>query len=317
MFQSTVSVIIPNYNHSNYIGRALEAFLNQSVRPLEVLVVDDGSTDDSISVIEKFVRRDPIVKLIRNDRNRGTIFSFNRALNMASGNYICGAAADDMVLPGFFEKSLHMLALYPQAGLSCSDPSFLDISTNQINEAKLYITDRPTYYSPTELIKKMLRHPFPIAGHTSLIKRSAFLEAGGFKDELRWHCDWFTLLVIAFRYGICYVPGPLALIQVNPSSYSGAGMRNWLYERVILNHMIRLLNLSIYRDVLPTFKQSGVFATFRTRILRTIMFKPKYWDFFPALLQIWNLWMKVGVLKISEEFTIMLQDSKCVKPRIN
>jgi glycosyltransferase involved in cell wall biosynthesis len=65
MSNTTISVVLPNYNHAEYIGEALEAILSQSVRPKEVIVVDDNSTDGSIAVIEKFLRRDSIIRLIR------------------------------------------------------------------------------------------------------------------------------------------------------------------------------------------------------------------------------------------------------------
>jgi glycosyltransferase involved in cell wall biosynthesis len=60
-----------NYNHGQYIRKALEAILAQSLRPIEVIVVDDGSTDNSVEVIESIMRQDSIVKLLRNDCNRG------------------------------------------------------------------------------------------------------------------------------------------------------------------------------------------------------------------------------------------------------
>jgi glycosyltransferase involved in cell wall biosynthesis len=84
-----------------------------------VIVIDDGSTDNSVEVIEGFARKDPIVRLYRNEQNQGVIFSLNRGLNLAAGEYIIFSAADDRVCPGCFEKSMELLAQYPQAGL-CS-----------------------------------------------------------------------------------------------------------------------------------------------------------------------------------------------------
>ena len=120
MKKGTLSVVISNYNHAHYLPESLQAILSQSYRPLEVIVIDDASTDNSVDVIESFARKDPIVHLYRNEQNRGVFFSANRGLNLAAGEYIYWAAADDRVCPGFFEKSMDILAQYPQAGLCSS-----------------------------------------------------------------------------------------------------------------------------------------------------------------------------------------------------
>ncbi len=119
--RARLSIVLLNYNHARYIGEALQAILGQSYKPWEVIIVDDASTDNSIDVIEKFIRRDPTVRLLKNEHNMGVERSANRGLEYASGDYIFSAAADDKILPGLFEKSIRMLALYPQAGLCCSD----------------------------------------------------------------------------------------------------------------------------------------------------------------------------------------------------
>jgi hypothetical protein len=82
--QKTLSVVISNYNHARYLPVALQAVLSQSCRPMEVIVIDDCSTDNSVEVIEEFVRRDPIIRLYRNEQNQGVIFSTNRGLGLAT-----------------------------------------------------------------------------------------------------------------------------------------------------------------------------------------------------------------------------------------
>lgn len=284
----TLSVIMANYNHSCFIGEALEAILSQSFRPLEVIVVDDGSTDDSVAIIEQFARRDPIIRLVRNDRNRGAVFSQSRALSMASGDYICGASADDRILPGFFEKSMSLLARYPQAGLCCSYPTALDDRTGVVHENRLYWSDGPRYFSPDELAEAI--QGGYIAGHTSIVKRSALLGVGGFISELRWHCDWFAMQVIGFRYGICHVPEPLAAIRVHSGSYSASGRRDWSQQREVLNLLLRLLKSPDYRDVLPYFVQGSIMSHFGDEIVRVVMSNPEHWDMETLMLIQEPLW---------------------------
>ncbi|MEW6419823.1 MAG: glycosyltransferase [Nitrospirota bacterium] len=291
MSKPTLSVIMPNYNHAHYIREALEAILSQSYRPLEVIVVDDASTDNSVEIIEQFVKRGPIVRLIKNEKNMGAVHTAQKLLNFARGGYIYGASADDKILPGFFEKSMNLLSQYPQAGLCCSDPVFFDDKTGVISENRFRVSSTPCFFSPDAIVKLIKKTPFWIAGHTSIIKRTSFLETGGLIPELKWHCDWFAILVIAFRYGICYIPEPLASLRVHPNSYSK--VRDWPFQREVLTHLITLLKSPAYRDVLPYFQRSGVMSHFGDDVVRVVKGNPKHWDIQTIMLIRKPLWNEV------------------------
>jgi glycosyltransferase involved in cell wall biosynthesis len=120
MSSPTLTVVMPNYNHSRYLPKSLDALANRERPPEELIVIDDGSTDDSWSIIQDFAARYPFIRALKNDQNRGAEFTVSRALDLATGDYVCGAAADDFVKPGFVEKSMALLARYPQAGLCCT-----------------------------------------------------------------------------------------------------------------------------------------------------------------------------------------------------
>ena len=117
--KGTLSVVMPNYNHGHYIQEALEAILSQSFPPSEVIVIDDGSTDNSVQIIEGIAEKNSTVKFYRNVENMGAWQSSNKGAKIATGEYIYFCAADDRVCPGFFEKSVKILNQNPQAGL-CS-----------------------------------------------------------------------------------------------------------------------------------------------------------------------------------------------------
>lgn len=274
MIAPSLSVVMANYNHAEYIGEALDAILSQSLRPCEMIVVDDASTDNSVDVIEHFARQDRAVHLLLNERNMGVVSTANRGLEYASGEYVYFASADDKVLPGFFEKSLGLLVEYPQAGLCCSNPAFFkDTADNVITVKRLNTSDGPTYFSQDESVGLIRTKRLSLWGHTSIIRRDALLEAGTLKAELRWHCDWFALYVIAFRYGVCYIPESLAALRIHPNSYSNSGMARWLEQKKVLEHILDLLKSPAFEDVLPSFRHSGVLSAFGFKMLRTILAK--------------------------------------------
>lgn len=263
---------MPNYNHAKYIGEQLQAILEQSFRPIEVIVVDDCSTDNSVEIIESFAQKDPIVRLVRNDSNQGVIVSTNRALELVSGDYICFCPADDRVLPGFFEQSMNLLAQYPEAGLCCSHPAFIEDSTGEIDKHEdwFHLSDRPRYVSPEEVVKVVGPNSLWIAGVTCVVKRTAFIEVGKYLPEMEWFCDWFAFHAIAFRYGICYIPEALAALRVLPDSYSGSKLKNLAAQQGVLAHLVRLLKSEQFRDVLPSFRDSDLLTSFHPMVKKLL-----------------------------------------------
>jgi glycosyltransferase involved in cell wall biosynthesis len=100
----TLSVVLPNYNHAKFIGRALAALLGQERAADEVVVIDDGSTDDSVAVIERIAAATPAIRMLRNPNNIAVISTLQRGLEAARGKYVYFAASDDLIFPGFFSR---------------------------------------------------------------------------------------------------------------------------------------------------------------------------------------------------------------------
>src|SRR5262249_45368978 len=175
----TLSVLIPNYNHARYLTGVLTEVLAQSYRPVEVVVMDDGSRDNSVEVVEEFVRRHPLVRLIRNERNLGVVPCINRLMRLAVGDYLYFLAADDNVRPGFFEKSIRLLAEYPQAGI-CSTLTVRITEAGEIDGIcpTPVISDRPCYVSPAEARKLLCRIGFWVPGNATIYRRDALLAEG-------------------------------------------------------------------------------------------------------------------------------------------
>ena len=129
---------MPNYNHARYLEGALRAHLEQSVPPLEIIVVDDASTDDSCERVERLARAHGRVRLIRLSSNGGVNSASNRGLREARADYVCFSAVDDLVLPGFAAQSLALLARHPQAAFCFSDAAELVGDTDRVRYAPLF-----------------------------------------------------------------------------------------------------------------------------------------------------------------------------------
>ena len=199
----------------------MEAILAQSFPPREILVVDDASTDDSVSVIQSVIRKNPSVRLERNERNLGILLTIQRWYATLSGEYVFHASADDRVLPSFFQKSVALLARHPQAGF-CSTLALV-VEPNGA-EPRPYNTPtvcpRPGYLPPSKCREAYHRLGTWVVPHSVVYRRTAYLEAGGFNPELAANADNLIYRVLSAKHGSCYIPEPLMLWRPSPDSFS-------------------------------------------------------------------------------------------------
>lgn len=110
----TISVVTPAYNAARHIGETLESVVAQTLPPLEIVVVDDGSTDDTVGVVERFGDR---VRVVRQE-NRGCGAAFNRAIAEASGDYVALCPADDLWEPRKLEWQTEALDRHPEVDVA-------------------------------------------------------------------------------------------------------------------------------------------------------------------------------------------------------
>jgi len=269
-----LSVIMPTYKHAQYLPRALDALLAQSVRPKELIVINDASPDDTAAILDRYAQSDSVVKPIHNEHNRGVVENMGIGAARASGKYVFCAASDDYVLPGFIERTMAALEEHPEAGLCCSYFSIVDGVTGAIRPNPSCWCDAPRYFSPAET-ERLLGHAC-IPGHTTIMKRSAFDAAGGFLADLQWHSDWFLNYVVAFREGMCHVPEPLSLLTEMPGTYSNEGLRSEK-QLVVINAVLDRLASPEYADVAPSFARSGVLSVLGPPVLAAAAGRADVW----------------------------------------
>jgi len=270
----TYSVVIPNYNHAHYLGAALKAYLSQTVPPLEIIVVDDASTDESCGLVECVAASHPCVRLIRLERRVGVNGASNRGLRDARGDYVHIAAADDVVLPSFAARSLELLRRHPTAGFCFSDPA--ELIDDRVRRFSLFLSNRPVMLLPSDVEFLMRRNMFTFSSATTVYRRDAFLSLGGFREELDWQADWFANFALAFRYGACYVPAVLVHFRLRADSYSAVGVRQASVQRDLTYRILDLLDSEDFRDVAPQFRHSGLLPELSSRALLWLLASPRH-----------------------------------------
>ena len=112
-----VSVIMPAYNVEKYVGEAIESILNQTFTDFEFIIINDGSTDNTASIIAEYAKKDERIRFINRDDNRGFIATLNECLDNAVGEFIAKMDSDDISLPKRLEKQVAFLDSHADIGM--------------------------------------------------------------------------------------------------------------------------------------------------------------------------------------------------------
>lgn len=135
-----ISVIAANYNNATYLGQFIESVILSSIHPKELIIVDDGSTDNSTEVLSAY-KHLPFLKTICHDSNRGFTNALNQALEIASGKYIMRADPDDLLPPERIEKQITFLEHHPEVDMLGSNATYFNsIDGRPINNSNFPLT---------------------------------------------------------------------------------------------------------------------------------------------------------------------------------
>jgi glycosyltransferase involved in cell wall biosynthesis len=290
MNRPTLSVIVPNYNHGQYLPACLDSILNQSWQPDELIVIDDASTDNSVEIIESYVRRIPRIRFHRNERNQGVLYNLNWGMDQVTGDFMYCPAADDTLISGFFEKTMRVLAEYPQAALCCTIGDWRELATGLNWHMGVGMADRPSYIPPARMVELGKRNRLFIPSNTSIFRREVVIQAGKYDPRLKWHSDWFLLYVTGFRHGICFVPEPLAVCNIHATSYFQRGRRDAAQYRELLEYLLGRLTHPENADVLPLIRDSGALFVCGMPILKLLLRRRQYRRLLTPTFLRRNLW---------------------------
>lgn len=246
-----LSVILPNYNHGEFIAATLDALVNQTRPADEIIIVDDGSTDNSVDIIEGFLTQNNTIRLIRSPINEGAHAAVYKALQEVKGDFLYFAAADDEILPGLFEQSLNLLEAHPEAGACTSLASDLSPEGHVVGEIKsAKVCSEPAFIAPDKALKLLYRHNNWFMCNTAIYRRAILDGLGGFDPKLITYTDSFTCSIIALRHGICFIPLSLGAIRRMETNYSAMTVSNIDTAEKMFNYARQLMETT-YREIFP------------------------------------------------------------------
>lgn len=281
MTDPILTVIITNYNHAQYLPKAIDSLLTQSFSSFEILIIDDASSDNSLEIINQYMEKHENIRLIAHKKNKGVCFSLSEGLDKAFGTYVHTMGADDFRLPNFLNKTMQYLLANPDIGIACSDFGFIKGASSEgtIQTDRLYEEiDEPTIFTSERVVTIFQTSHFWIPGHTAIFKKSLGILYGKYEPNLQFLCDWFLLHHIALQNGVIYIPETLSIWWIHDSSYSSSLLENNNKKKMVYQTVLKLIFDSNHKLVRKKFIQSTLLHLIIKSLIRDIWFFPRYWS---------------------------------------
>lgn len=218
-----VSVIVPAYNHEKYITDCLRSVVEQSYKNLELIVLNDGSTDTTEELIKLFIEENSLTNIrFISKKNEGVCKTLNKGLEIAKGKYVAFLASDDMWEPKKLEIQVDFMERNDNIGLVFSDAWFQKFNEKTHIKWSDYKTNMDRYFKNgiqnADMYFLLLTRPI-IPALTVMARKRVFDEIGGFDEKLVYE-DLDMWLRIARRYPLGYIDSPLARYRIHDRNIS-------------------------------------------------------------------------------------------------
>ena len=180
-----VSVLMPVFNSSVYLKDSLESILCQSFEDFEFIIVDDGSNDATPQMLKSYAEKDSRIKILRNEVNKGIVFSLNRGLKECSGLYIARMDSDDIAMKDRLKKQVAAIEAEPEVCALGSAATYTDASGKEIGRVR--------YCAPESRLART-----PLMHSTTLIRRKVLVDSGlWYQEKYIFAEDYFLWLQLS------------------------------------------------------------------------------------------------------------------------
>ncbi len=229
MNSPVVTIICVCYNQARFVVEALDSAINQTYKPIELIVIDDGSTDGSVKVIKHWISKHPETTLLINATNLGYCKTFNKAFGISTGSYCIDLAADDILLPNRVEEGLKSLTdAGTDYGVTFSDAEHVD---EQGNHVRFHSDKHPHDSIPSGDIYCSVIDRYFICSPTMVFRREVVEYLNGYDESLAFEdFDFWVRASRKFRF----IYSPTVLLKkrsvpdsMSKSQFKRSGAQRW------------------------------------------------------------------------------------------
>lgn len=216
MHSPWLSVIMPTYNGADYVSAALESIAIQQDKDIEVIVLDDGSTDRTVSIIKTYVHRFSL-RIVEGKHTGNWVTNTNIGLSLAQGEYISCLHQDDFWLAGRLKTLRPLLAATPSVSMALHPSWYVDGQGRRLGLWRCPLSHAQQPLNSAMVIEHLLVQNF-ISMPAPIFKRERAIAVGGMDESLWYTADWDLWLKLASIGEVLYVSNPLSCFRVHPCS---------------------------------------------------------------------------------------------------
>jgi glycosyltransferase involved in cell wall biosynthesis len=242
-----ISVIMPAFNAASHLREAIESILLQTFRNFEFIIIDDGSTDYTAAIVKSY--SDPRIRFIKNECNKGIVYSLNRGITESKSDLIARMDSDDISFPDRLEKQIGYLRKNPQYALVCSWINIISENGKFISTQKRY--NKYLYYDLT--FKCVIPHP------TVMCTKKSLISAGMYRNVYAEDYDLWSRLITGYRFYM--IEEPLLSYRISASSISNFKLKNENSDStktVVTKNIKNLAGIEIEDDSVLEFLMDNV-----------------------------------------------------------
>ena len=247
-----ISVVTASYNYAEYIEETIRSVLNQTYKDWEMIIVDDGSSDNSVKIIQKYIEQDERIKLVthENNANKGLKETLLLGISKAEGDWIVFLESDDMLREDYLEKKIEITKKYPDVGLIFNDAELFGDENRIAFSQKTYVKSHNELIKksfPRNIFKEMNVNNKILSFSTVMAKKSA-LYPEYFNTPVDRVLDWWLYIHITYENDVYYIPEKLTLWRLHKGSYISK-------RKGTRFHFIQIhAYLDIYKKIKPDLK---------------------------------------------------------------
>ena len=219
-----VSVVVPCYNHEKYVKETIESIINQTYKNIELIVIDDGSKDNSVSVIQELADKYGFTFIHR--PNKGLSATLNEGIRLSKGKYFSAIASDDILMLEKIEKQVEFMESNPEYGMCYGKIVYFEDSIENTYEY-------PNSNKQGWVFDDLLNYGCFIPAPSYFMRKEVFESVGGFDKNL-WIEDWDMWLRISQKYQVGYIDEYLAYYRKHDTNISSQSLKMYQAEKQIL-----------------------------------------------------------------------------------
>lgn len=299
--------LMANYNDAPTLEAALIPLIEQTVPFDRILVINDGSTDNSMEVLARLKSRAPQLEILDNGRNIGVAASVRRGLEHITEDYVFPASANDIFSHHLVEHALAALKLMPNASMVAGKLGLKDLQGDEQIMSLPFPGDSISIVEPDRYKELVRSHPFSAIGGATFVNRGMMSAFGGYREEMKWMTDWFLFALLAAHHGFVYVPEKFGTMILTQNQYSCAA-QDWSKQGPVIQNFFKIMQ-SEFPKAFEDFRAMALLPSYDWQILPMLLANPKLRSFITPLL----LW-RLGVSKLARSVARVILPRRVFNP---